>query len=123
VRFEAGDLERIARVEEVEIETGADGDVHRTVIWAVVDGGDVFVRSVRGPRARWYREATAGQTRAIHVNGRRLPCRIEPADDPKSIARCTDGLRRKYQSDPALGSMVQPHTLPTTLRVEHDPPV
>ena len=46
--FSEADLELIDRTEEIRIETSIDGaDVHRTIIWAVVDDGDVFVRSVR----------------------------------------------------------------------------
>ncbi|HEY6058238.1 MAG TPA: DUF2255 family protein, partial [Candidatus Limnocylindrales bacterium] len=58
--FDPADLRALERTEEVRIETrGADGTVHRTIIWVVVHGGDVFVRSVRGPSGRWYREACA----------------------------------------------------------------
>ena len=42
------------------IETSMPGGVtHRTTIWAIVDGDDVFVRSYVGADARWYREAVA----------------------------------------------------------------
>jgi hypothetical protein len=47
--------------EEVHVGTRRDASSpgHETVIWAVVVDGDVFVRSVRGEKGRWYREASA----------------------------------------------------------------
>jgi hypothetical protein len=49
-QFSADELEELARADEVEIETRrAAGGSRRTIIWIVVDGGHVYVRSVRGP--------------------------------------------------------------------------
>lgn len=119
VSFSNEDLALLERTEEVEIETRApDGPVHRTVIWIVVDDGDVFIRSVRGATARWYREATANPAVAVHVAGRRLTATAIPATDPDSIDRATAGLRRSYASDPALRTMIRPEVLDTTLRLE-----
>ena len=71
--YSQDELDLIDRTEEVEIETsGPSGDTHRTIIWAVVDGDSVFVRSYRGANARWYREASANPSVALHVDGRRL---------------------------------------------------
>src|ERR1700675_805397 len=86
--FASDDLERIAQAIEVELETQApDGPAHRVVIWIVVDGEDAFIRSYRGPGARWYREALANPAVALHVDGRRLTATAIPATDPDSIER------------------------------------
>ncbi|MGH2473759.1 MAG: nitroreductase/quinone reductase family protein [Candidatus Limnocylindrales bacterium] len=117
--FSDDDLDRIDRTEEVEIETVAsDGAVHRTVIWAIVDDGSVYVRSYRGPDARWYREALANPAVALHVDGRRLPATAIPATDPASIERTSQGLVRKYHDDPATPRMIRPEVLELTLRLE-----
>ncbi len=117
--YSAAELDLIDRAEEVEIETsGAEGAVHRTIIWAVVDDGSVFVRSYRGPDARWYREALTDPSIALHVNGRRLPARAIPAIDAGSIERTSTGLLRKYAGDPAANAMVAPELLDLTLRLE-----
>jgi hypothetical protein len=117
--FATDDLERIAQAEEVEIETEAPGGpVHRTIIWVVVDGEDVFIRSYRGPGARWYREALANPAVALHLDGRRLTATAIPASDPDSIERTSDALRRKYRNDRGLSGMLGPDNLPTTLRLE-----
>jgi hypothetical protein len=117
--FASDDLERIAQAEEVEIETQApDGPVHRTTIWVVADGEDAFIRSFRGPGARWYREALANPAVALHVGGRRLTATAIPASDPDSIERTSEALRRKYTGDRGLDGMLSPDNLPTTLRLE-----
>src|SRR5687768_11966825 len=114
--FSSDDLELLANEEEVRIETrAADGTARRTIIWIVVDGGDVFVRSVRGPRGRWYREALVDPDVTIHADGRRILARAIHAPDADSIARTTAALQRKYAADPALRTMVVPNTLDTTL--------
>jgi hypothetical protein len=118
VNLSADERDLLARAEEVKIETRSpSGDVHRTIIWVVVDGDDVFIRSVRGETARWYREALAGGELAIHVGEQRIPIAVAAAADPDSVERCTAVLAAKYSADPALRLMVRPHTLPTTFRV------
>ena len=105
--------------EEVEIETrAADGTVHRTIIWVVVEGSAVYVRSVNGAAARWYREAVARPDVALHVGARRMAFRAVPAADGASIAACSAGLGRKYRTDFSLGSMLRPDVLDTTLRLD-----
>lgn len=117
--YSAAELDLIDRTEEVEIETnGAGGAVHRAIIWAVVDDGAVFVRSYRGPDARWYREALADPSVALHVNGKRLPVNAVLTDEPDSIERTSAGILRKYAGDPAANSMVRPELLDLTLRLD-----
>jgi hypothetical protein len=117
--FSAPDLALLERVEEVEIETQPPhGPVHRTIVWTVVDTDQVFIRSYRGPRARWYREAIANPAVAIRADGQRLPATALPATDPDSVERASAGFRRKYAGDPAAAAMVRPEILDTTLRLE-----
>jgi hypothetical protein len=117
--YSEAELDLIDRTEEFEIEThGSEGAVHKTIIWAVVDDGAVFVRSYRGPQARWYREALADPSVALHVDGQRLPVNAVLADDPDSIERTSNGILRKYAGDPAAKSMVRPELLDLTLRLE-----
>ena len=118
MRFPERDVAEIAAAEEIEIETRAtDGTVHRTIIWIVTHDGDVYVRSVNGPGSRWYREAIATGDVALNLGSRRIAARVEPAADPAGIAACSAGLEAKYPGDYSLQSMLEPETLPTTLRV------
>jgi len=118
VSFSGEELVLLDRSEEVEIETQApEGPVHRTVIWVVVDGDDVFIRSYRGERARWYREALANPAVAVHVGRQRLSATAIDAADPDSVERVSAALTRKYSADPALRAMVAQEILSTTLRL------
>jgi hypothetical protein len=118
VTFEEGDLTAIAGAEEVRIEThAADGTAHRTIIWIVEHDGQLYIRSVNGPDARWFREATADTAVTLLVGDRRWAAHVVPATDPASIDACSAGLKAKYKGDYSLGSMLEAKTLPTTLRV------
>jgi hypothetical protein len=118
--FDAELLNRLAEVEEVEIETCRDaaGPVHRTIIWVVVDDdGRVLIRSVNGAAARWYREATANTACVLWVDGFAHRVMAIPAADSSEIASCSRQLRAKYAADPSMPSMVRPDVLGTTLRL------
>lgn len=117
--FAPDDLALLAETEEIVIETAQPGGPsHRTIIWVVADGDDVFVRSVNGAGARWYREATANPSVTIHVGGRALPAQVEQAIDPESIRRTSEQLARKYANDgAAMRSMIKPDIFETTLRL------
>jgi hypothetical protein len=119
MRFAPDELALLAESEEIEIETARPGgQPHRTTIWVVVDGDDAFIRSVNGAGARWYREAIADPSVTIHVDGRTLPARVEPATDPDPIRRTNEQLARKYANDgSAMRSMLKPDIFDTTLRV------
>ena len=106
---------------EVRIETRRDGDSpeHRTIIWVVVVEGEVFVRSVRGAKGRWYREISSNPEGALHVHNDRLPVRAAPATEEATVDAVSAAFRSKYQqSSPAsTEAMVRPETLPTTLKL------
>jgi hypothetical protein len=112
-------LEILDRTEEVEIETTRpDGQRQRTIIWVVVQAEDVFVRSVRGDRGRWWQAAVDRPDEvALVFDGRRLEVRAESAIDGASIERCSRALEGKYTGDPSTPSMTRPEVLGTTLRL------
>lgn len=117
--FSAEELALLERAEEVEIETQApDQPARRTVVWVVVDEGDVFVRTYKGPDSRWFRDTLANPAVALHVDGRRLAATAIPATDPDSIERTSAGYNRKYATDPATPAMLAPNVTGTTLRLE-----
>lgn len=118
--FDPATLHRIDAAYEVEIEsTRPDGTTRTTVIWAVVEDGEVFVRSWRGDRGYWYQAALDRPDElALIVDGERLPVRAIRANDETGIGRCSAGLSRKYRRDSSLPGMLLPRVLPTTLRLE-----
>jgi hypothetical protein len=121
VSFEPETLALWRQTPEIEIETRRDATsaVHRTVIWIVVDADEVYVRSVRGPSGRWYRELRANPQGAVHAGGRRVPVEAQSVSDAATIAHVSGLLRAKYQarSPGSTDRMVRDEVLPTTLRL------
>ena len=117
--FSESDLAALDAAEEVEIETrrSDDAPAHRTIIWVVVDDGEVFIRSYRGPDARWYRETLANPSVALRLDGRRIEGRAVAATDDASVQRTTVRLADKYAGDPGVRSMTTRY-LDTTLRID-----
>jgi len=117
--FDAGTLARLRDELEVRIETrGSGGEVHRTIIWVVVDAADrVLIRSYRGSSARWYREVLATGTAALISGTETIPVRVEPATDPQRVGTCSEELERKYADDPATPAMIRDGVLATTLEL------
>jgi len=119
--FDVDTLRLLDETREVRIETRRDADSpeHRTIIWVVVVEGEVFVRSVRGSKGRWYREISSNPEGALHVEDERIPVQATPATDDSTVDTVSDAFRSKYQkSSPAsTEAMVRPETLPTTLKL------
>ncbi len=114
-------LDALDRTEEVHIETRRDASspAHETVIWAVVVDGGAFVRSVRGGKGRWYREASANPDVTLRVDDRRVPVRAVPETDARTIEKVSGAIREKCgASFPGpTAAMVREEVLATTLRL------
>jgi hypothetical protein len=119
--FDTATLGLLDETEEVYIETrrGEDAPEHRTIIWVVVTGGDVFVRSVRGAEGRWYREISSNPEGALHVEDTRIPVRAAPANEESTVVAVSDAIRSKYEetSPEPTRWMLRPEVLPTTLKL------
>ena len=120
-RFDREVLAALDRTEEVHIGTsrGSSPSGHETVIWAVVVDGAAFVRSVRGGKGRWYREATANPDVTLRVDDRRVLARTVPETDARTIETVSGVIREKYgPSYPGpTAAMVREEVLATTLRL------
>ncbi len=118
--YRTQDLHDLNGALEVRIETVRDEkSIRSTIVWIIVDSGDVFVRSVNGARGRWYREALATPEVTIDDAGRRLEARAVPVNDPESIARVDAALKRKYRtSTSGLPPMLMPEATIANLRLD-----
>jgi hypothetical protein len=115
--FDADTLRELRDFREVVIRTEKHPD-SAVVIWVVVADDEVFVRSVRGSKGRWYRDLATGGSATLEYAGRRLGVQALPASDDDSVARASREYLRKYQPSPYARSMVRAEVLPTTLRLE-----
>ncbi len=113
-------VQKVATAEEVDIETSPSPDKRSkpVTIWIVVADGQVYVRSVRGPAGKWWRNLTARPTGTLHVEGQALPVRAIPVADLAEIQRVSDAFATKYAKSPYMPPMLAAETLPTTLRLE-----
>jgi hypothetical protein len=116
-KFDIDTLRELHGVREVSIRT-EQHPKNAVVIWVVVADNEVFVRSVRGTKGRWYKDLAAGGPATLEFAGRRLPVQASPVSDPAVVARASQDYLRKYQPSPYAQSMVRPEVLPTTLRLE-----
>jgi hypothetical protein len=116
-KFDADTLGELRDVQEVAIRTEKHPK-SAVVIWVVVVDDEVFLRSWRGARGRWYRDLAAGGSATLEFAGRRLAVQAIPASDPEAVARVSREFLRKYQRSTHAQEMVRPETLPTTLRLE-----
>lgn len=116
--FDTEVLHLLAHTKEVRIETSRpDGPVHSAIIWIVVDGDDVFVRSWLGERGRWYREAKSNANVAILAGERQIRAIAVSARDPDSVRRCSEGFQAKYPKSKSTPMMLANDILDTTLRL------
>jgi hypothetical protein len=95
-RFDADTLRELRDVQEVAIRTEKHPG-SAVVIWVIVADDEVFVRSVRGGKGRWYRDLAAGGPATLEFAGRRLAVRAIPATDVDSSARASREYLSKYR--------------------------
>src|ERR1700752_2475471 len=94
-KFDTQTLGELRDHREVAIRTEKHPE-SAVVIWVVVADDEVFVRSVRGTKGRWYRDLATGGSPTLEFDGRRLRVRALPASDSASIARASREYLSKY---------------------------
>ena len=111
---------KLDETKEVDVETrSADGKLHSVIIWIVVVDGVPYVRSVRGPKGRWFREIMARKEGAIKVGRGRYPVRPVLVKDEATNELVSQAIRTKYRTSKAsVAAMVRPDVLATTARLE-----
>lgn len=87
-------------------------------IWVVVCGTDVFVRSVRGTKGRWYRDLATGGPATLEFDGEQVAVQAAPTTDGPSIEGASQAFLSRYRSSPYATSIVRPEVLETTLRLD-----
>lgn len=118
-RFQPEVLGRLRTRREVRIETraGPDAPIHKTIIWVVVDGDRVFVRTYRGARSRWYREVLVEPDCTLWLGKEALPVRAVAATERDLVAAVSRGFETKYADSSSTPAMVRDDVLDTTLEL------
>ena len=116
-KFDAATLDELRNAKEVSVRAGKHSD-RGVVIWVVVAADDVFIRSVQGPKGRWYRSAVANGLANLEVDHRLIPAEAVPVTDSATIAMVSDAYLAKYEPSPYAKAMIRAEVLPTTLRLQ-----
>ena len=114
------ELNAIGDAEEIEIAgLRPDGTLRKPVIiWVVRHGDDLYVRSVRGATAAWFRGTQARHAGRIWVDGQEKDVTFVDADH--GIDDAIDAVyRAKYSqyADTHVPPIVAPQARATTLRL------
>ncbi len=113
------ELDRIGSAEELHIApVRGDGTLGRPVpIWVVRVGDDLYVRSWRGNRGRWFRAAHASHEARISAVG--VETDVKLLDAEERVDEAVDAAyREKYGRYPRyVEPMVGPQAQATTLRL------
>jgi hypothetical protein len=116
-KFDADTLRELRDIREVAIRTERHPET-AVVIWLVVADDEVFVRSVRGSKGRWYRDLAKGGSATLEFADRRLKVQALAAGDTASIEKASREYLRKYQTSPYAQSIARAEVLSTTLRLQ-----
>jgi hypothetical protein len=115
--FDTDTLRLLETVREVRIRTEKHPDA-AVITWVVTAADEVYVRSVRGAKGRWYQDLKTGGPALLVVQGRQIAVQAIPVDDVESIDRASREYLTKYRNSPYAEPMVRAEVLPTTLRLE-----
>ena len=116
----ATELDQIGQAEELQIAPQRpDGSLPPYLpIWVVRDGDDLYVRSYRGPRGKWYRTAhdqRQGRIKAGSIE-RDVSFADAPDDSRDAISQAYESKYARYGRD-YLDPMTAPDVAGTTLRL------
>jgi hypothetical protein len=114
------ELNKIARAEELEIASRRrDGTLGKPVtIWVVRHGDDVFIRSVNGRTAAWFRGTQVCREGRVDAAGVAKDVQFVDAE-PEIIDALDPAYRTKYRRYAAniIDSIVSPTARSTTMKL------
>ena len=114
--FDAATLDILRSAQEVGVLTSRRPD-HAVIIWIVVVGNAVFMRSFRGPNGQWYVTALADGQVTLDIDGRHVHGRVSAVTDTNTIEAVSRAFLAKYATSPYAKEMVRADVLSTTLRI------
>lgn len=112
------ELEQIGRAGELRVAgRRQDGSLRKLVIiWAVRVDDFIYVRSVNGPDAAWFRGTQVRGEGLIESGG--VSKKVEFIRDAEVDDRIDEAYRQKYGSGSAVRAITSATARTTTLRVE-----
>jgi hypothetical protein len=114
------ELSKIEAADELEIASiRRDGALRDpTTIWVVRRGDDLYVRSVNGPTAAWFRGTQVRHEGRIWAGGVEKDVTFVEADDDMTD-RLDDAYRSKYRryAENIVGSVLTPEARSATIKL------
>jgi hypothetical protein len=119
-KWTSDELPKVAGAEELEIASvRPDGTLRNPVtIWVVRDGDNLYVRSVKGPTAAWFRGTQEKHEGRIRAGGVEKDVTFVEAD--RDIDGVVDAAyRAKYRryAESILNSVLTPQARSTTIKL------
>jgi hypothetical protein len=113
--FDPATLHALAESVEIDITPTSSGTP--VTIWTVRVDDDVYVRSFRGERGRWYLAFREEPQASLIYSGGELQVRGEPVADRGLNESIDAAYLEKYRTSQYAGSMVTPEVALTTMRL------
>lgn len=114
-RFTADELKRIDEADDLHIAPFRE-DGTPTWIWAVVVGGDLYVRAYNGQNSRWYKSAIRQKAGRIQAAGMIKEVAFEPAEGVVN-AQIDEAYKKKYRDSPYLSPMIGSRAKAATVKI------
>ncbi len=119
-RWASDQLDKVGRAEEVQIASvGPDGTLGKPVtVWIVRHGDDLYVRSVRGKKAHWFRGTQERHEGRVRAGGVQQDVVFVDADHDIDDEVDAD-YRAKYRryAGSILNSVLTPEARATTMKL------
>ena len=119
-RWASDQLDKVGRAEEVQIASvGRDGTLGKPVtVWVVRHGDDLYVRSVRGKKAHWFRGTQERHEGRVRAGGVQQDVVFVDADHDIDDEVDAD-YRSKYRryAGSILNSVLTPEARATTMKL------
>jgi hypothetical protein len=115
----ADELKRIDEADDLHIAPfREDGTTYGTPtwIWAVVVGGDLYVRAYNGQNSRWYRSAMKQKAGRIQAAGMMKEVVFEPVEGDVN-AQIDEAYKKKYSDSPYLSPMIGSRAKAATVKI------
>jgi hypothetical protein len=113
------ELSKIGSTDELQIATvKTDGTLRKPVtIWVVRHGDDLFVRSVNGRAATWFRGAQSRHEANVRAGGVEKDVQLVETDDLAKVI--DDAYRTKYKRypDTIVATVLTPSARAATLKL------
>ncbi|MBV8716965.1 MAG: nitroreductase family deazaflavin-dependent oxidoreductase [Chloroflexi bacterium] len=110
--FDPAILETAAREKEVEITTFGrkTGNASKRIVWIIVIGPRIYVRSGVGLGRDWPQNLLANGRAILHVDGREVPVRARHVTDAEEARSMHAPVKAKYNAERPGSSGAEPLT-------------